>query len=144
MRLRYLLPRVLTVSLSGLCAAGRNAVVQTMTDVGTLRAKTLIVEHLNCRIGNPARINFYQEGTTDGDCLRRMPVRSCGTRSPATTFRRLRSAPTSTRCMTRTAYGCFGSAARTGCDLNMEALLAQARAVGDPSSHALIYRQVVD
>ncbi len=53
MRLRHLLPLVLAASLSGLCAAGRNAVVQTTTDFGTLRAKTLIVEHLNGRIGNP-------------------------------------------------------------------------------------------
>lgn len=44
----------------------------TMTDVGTPRNETLIVEHLNGRIGNPTQMNFYQEGLQTGEGLRQI------------------------------------------------------------------------
>jgi peptide/nickel transport system substrate-binding protein len=37
---------------------------QTMTDVGTPRAETLIVDMLNARVGNPNNMNMYQQGVT--------------------------------------------------------------------------------
>jgi peptide/nickel transport system substrate-binding protein len=55
------------------CVAGAvQACAQTMTDVGTPRAETLIVEHLNGRIGNPTQMNFYQEGLQTGEGLRQI------------------------------------------------------------------------
>ena len=35
-----------------------------MTDVGTPRAETLIVDMLNARVGNPTNMNMYQQGVT--------------------------------------------------------------------------------
>src|SRR5690606_2324701 len=37
---------------------------QQMTDVGTPRAETLIVDMLNARVGNPTNMNMYQQGVT--------------------------------------------------------------------------------
>ncbi len=42
------------------------------TDVGTPREETLIVEHLNGRIGNPTQMNPYQEGLQMGQGLRQL------------------------------------------------------------------------
>ncbi|WP_244466843.1 ABC transporter substrate-binding protein [Devosia geojensis] len=38
------------------------AYAQQMTDVGTPRAETLIVDMLNARVGNPTNMNMYQQG----------------------------------------------------------------------------------
>ena len=43
-----------------------------MTDVGTPREETLIVEHLNGRIGSPTQMNPYQEGLQMGQGLRQL------------------------------------------------------------------------
>jgi peptide/nickel transport system substrate-binding protein len=40
------------------------AFAQEMTDVGTPRAETLIVDMLNARVGNPTNMNMYQQGVT--------------------------------------------------------------------------------
>lgn len=40
------------------------ATAQEMTDVGTPRAETLIVDMLNARVGNPTNMNMYQQGVT--------------------------------------------------------------------------------
>ena len=37
---------------------------QQMTDVGTPREQTLIVDMLNARVGNPTNMNMYQQGVT--------------------------------------------------------------------------------
>jgi peptide/nickel transport system substrate-binding protein len=48
------------------------AIAATMTDVGTPRSETLIVEHLNGRLGNPTQMNPYQEGLQMGEGLRQV------------------------------------------------------------------------
>lgn len=60
----------LPLALAAWLSTGGLAAAQTMTDVGTPRAETLIVEHLNGRIGNPTQMNFYQEGLQIGQGLR--------------------------------------------------------------------------
>lgn len=72
MRPRNVLALLFAAALFGPGAGGRGAVAQAMTDVGTPRAETLIVEHLNGRIGNPAQMNFYQEGLQTGEGLRQI------------------------------------------------------------------------
>jgi peptide/nickel transport system substrate-binding protein len=72
MTVRSVRPLVFAGLLSGLVATGPAAHAQAMTDVGTPRAETLIVEHLNGRIGNPAQMNFYQEGLQTGEGLRQI------------------------------------------------------------------------
>jgi peptide/nickel transport system substrate-binding protein len=37
---------------------------QQMTDVGTPRDQTLVVDMLNARVGNPTNMNMYQQGVT--------------------------------------------------------------------------------
>jgi len=66
MRLRLTLTLLLSLPLASL--AGRLS-AQTMTDLGTPRVETLIVEHLNGRIGNPTQMNLYQEGLQRGQGL---------------------------------------------------------------------------
>lgn len=45
-------------------AAVTQAFAQEMTDVGTPRGETLIVDMLNARVGNPTNMNMYQQGVT--------------------------------------------------------------------------------
>src|SRR5580704_7256186 len=68
-RLRLALPLAFGLAFA---APAAPALAQTMTDVGTPRAETLIVEHLNGRIGNPTQMNFYQEGLQTGEGLRQL------------------------------------------------------------------------
>ena len=48
----------------GTMLAGVPALGQQMTDVGTPRDRTLIVDMLNARVGNPTNMNTYQQGVT--------------------------------------------------------------------------------
>ena len=59
--MRHRLMLTLLASLV-LPAVGTRLAAQTMTDLGPPRAETLIVEHLNGRLGNPTQMNLYQEG----------------------------------------------------------------------------------
>ena len=63
---------VLRLAVFAAVALAGPAVAATMTDVGTPRNETLIVEHLNGRIGNPTQMNFYQEGLQTGEGLRQI------------------------------------------------------------------------
>lgn len=56
----------LAVALGGtmLSSAAAPAWAQQMTDVGTPRDQTLIVDMLNARVGNPTNMNMYQQGVT--------------------------------------------------------------------------------
>ena len=56
----------LAVALGGTTLSGTvtPAWAQQMTDVGTPRAETLIVDMLNARVGNPENMNMYQQGVT--------------------------------------------------------------------------------
>lgn len=49
---------------TALSATVAPAWAQQMTDVGTPRAETLIVDMLNARVGNPTNMNMYQQGVT--------------------------------------------------------------------------------
>ena len=60
MKPRLLLPLLACLIVTG---AATRLSAQTMTDLGTPRAETLIVEHLNGRIGNPTQMSMYQEGS---------------------------------------------------------------------------------
>ena len=61
-----LLAVALAVALGGTMLTGiaTPAWAQQMTDVGTPRAETLIVDMLNARVGNPENMNMYQQGVT--------------------------------------------------------------------------------
>jgi len=50
------------------------AAAQKMTDVGTPRSETLIVDMLNARVANPNSMNPYQQGTTINQGLHQMAV----------------------------------------------------------------------
>ncbi|MDB5529514.1 MAG: extracellular solute-binding protein family 5 [Devosia sp.] len=56
----------LAITLGGtmLTTATMPSFAQQMTDVGTPRAETLIVDMLNARVGNPTNMNMYQQGVT--------------------------------------------------------------------------------
>ena len=59
--------RLLRFALAGsvaACLATPTAFAQDMTDVGTPRDDTLIVDMLSARVGNPTNMNMYQEGVT--------------------------------------------------------------------------------
>lgn len=47
-----------------LTATAVPAWAQQMTDVGTPREQTLVVDMLNARVGNPTNMNMYQQGVT--------------------------------------------------------------------------------
>jgi peptide/nickel transport system substrate-binding protein len=54
------------VTLAGtmLSSVAGPVLAQEMTDVGTPRNETLIVDMLNARVGNPTNMNMYQQGVT--------------------------------------------------------------------------------
>ena len=56
----------LAVALGGtmLTSSALPAWAQQMTDVGTPREQTLVVDMLNARVGNPTNMNMYQQGVT--------------------------------------------------------------------------------
>lgn len=54
--------------------AAVSASAQEMTDVGTPRAETLIVDMLNARVGNPTNMNSYQQGVTINHGLHQMAM----------------------------------------------------------------------
>ena len=56
----------IVAAMSGtvLSSAIAPALAQDMTDVGTPRNETLIVDMLNARVGNPTNMNPYQQGVT--------------------------------------------------------------------------------
>ena len=47
-----------------LTATAVPAWAQQMTNVGTPREQTLVVDMLNARVGNPTNMNMYQQGVT--------------------------------------------------------------------------------
>jgi peptide/nickel transport system substrate-binding protein len=61
-----LMALALAVAMGGtmLTSTTMPAWAQQMTDVGTPRAETLVVDMLNARVGNPANMNMYQQGVT--------------------------------------------------------------------------------
>jgi peptide/nickel transport system substrate-binding protein len=61
-----LMALAMAVALGGTMLSGTvmPAWAQQMTDVGTPRAETLIVDMLNARVGNPTNMNMYQQGVT--------------------------------------------------------------------------------
>ncbi|GHA25099.1 peptide ABC transporter substrate-binding protein [Devosia pacifica] len=59
-----------TTMLSGVALTP--ALAQEMTDVGTPRAETLIVDMLNARVGNPTNMNMYQQGVTTNHGLHQL------------------------------------------------------------------------
>ncbi len=56
----------LAVALGGtmLTSSALPSWAQQMTDVGTPREQTLVVDMLNARVGNPTNMNMYQQGVT--------------------------------------------------------------------------------
>lgn len=58
--------------LAGTLFAARPALAQQMTDVGTPRDQTLIVDMLNARVANPNNMNPYQQGVTINQGMHQM------------------------------------------------------------------------
>lgn len=69
---RARLTRIGTAATLALAAGIASA--QEMTDVGTPREDTLVVDMLNARVGNPANMNMYQQGVTINHGLHQMAM----------------------------------------------------------------------
>jgi len=72
LRRAMLAAAVLAFAQPALAVLVGDARAATMTDVGTPREETLIVEHLAGRLGNPTQMNPYQEGLQMGEGLRQI------------------------------------------------------------------------